>query len=186
MSHDLFSVSNQIKSKNNYTTKMAFTCQEVTPDIEDAVYILAERNDICEFLSKNTSCWEYRFFFYVYINYDGFPANEDAHYNIVITKVLDWYMEGPSKQKIKELFNGDDVMRISINRHFSFDSTKHTFSISIISLKNHSGDWGELKQQLSNPNQDNICLVDTKSHIKIRGEYPIDIPDTNSLHKITH
>jgi hypothetical protein len=182
MSFDLLSSSNQIKPKN-YTTKIRYNRQDVTPEMEDAMEILAERNNVSEYLHEG-SVWAYQFFFYVHIKYEGFPANEDSHHNVVITKVLDWYMNGPSKEKITELFDGNDVMRISIQRLFSFYSTKHTFSITIISLKNHEGDWGELKHQLCNPNEDEVCVIDAKSSITIRGEYPIDTPDQNEKHNI--
>jgi hypothetical protein len=51
-------------------------------------------------------------------------------------------------------------------------------------LKNHEGDWGELKHQLCNPNEDEVCVIDAKSSITIRGEYPIDTPDQNEKHNI--
>jgi hypothetical protein len=193
MAYNLFSGSNQIKKQQNYTTEMVFQRQEATPDVEDAMYILAERNNIADFINEyadaSSCCYEYRFFFDVHIKNEyntNIPENEDLHYNVVIKKVLDWYMNGePSRQIIKELFEGKDVLRISINRHFSYDYTKHIFSITIVSLMNHNGDWGELKNQLANPNPNHILSIDDASCVSVYGKYPNNIPDSINIHKFS-
>lgn len=193
MEYNLFSGSNQIKTQQNYTTEMVFQRQEATPDVEDAMYILAERNNIADFIHEyadvSSCCYEYRFFFDVHIKNEyntNIPENEDLHYNVVIKKVLDWYMNGePSRQTIKELFEGKDVLRISINRHFSYYYTKHIFSITIVSLMNHNGDWGELKNQLANPNPNHILSIDAASCVSVYGKYPNNIPDSIKIHEFS-
>jgi len=195
MEYNLFSGSNQIKTQQNYTTEMVFHRQEATPDVEDAMYILAERNNIADFIheyadaSSASCCYEYRFFFDVHIKNEyntNIPENEDLHYNVVIKKVLDWYMNGePSRQIIKDLFQGNDVLRISINRNFSYCYTKHIFSITIVSLMNHEGDWGELKNKLANPNPKHILSIDDASCVSVYGKYPNNVPDSVKKHEFS-
>jgi len=199
MEYNLFSGSNQIKTQQNYTTEMVFHRQEATPDVEDVMYILAERNNIADFIHKYTDassssssscCYEYRFFFDVHIKNEyntNIPEHEDLHYNVVIKKVLDWYMNGePSRQIIKDLFQGNDVLRISINRHFSYCYTRHIFSITIVSLMNHEGDWGELKNKLANPNPKHILSIDDASCVSVYGKYPNNVPDSVKKHEFSH
>lgn len=177
--YDLLSVDNQIISYEDYDVGFGILRQEATLDMRDISCILGERKCMKDFVGDNIRCWNYEFFFHVYITYlNNKPKNEDIHYNVVIKKVLEWYMCGPMKNEIDKLFKGNDILRVCVKRHFSCEE-KHTFSISIISLLNHEGDWGELKNMLLNPDPNDICVVDSECNIKIRGEYPIDICDLN-------
>lgn len=180
MSHDMFSGSNQnqLIQKRCYTTEFGFIKQECS---EDVSYLLAERIGMENFVREKTKCNLFEFFFHVNLDYldDVTPENEDVHYNLVVKKVLKWYMYGPAKRYIQELFNGEDVMRIYIKRQFSYSAQKHTFSIGIVSLMNHEGDWGELKNWLANPDpsrSDSVIVVEG-CRITIRGEYPTTIRD---------
>lgn len=185
-SHKFFSSSIQITQDNSrhpFGTDYGYIHQEVTPDIIDVSYVLGENKNIPRIFEDLNQTKLNLFQFYFNVNVPDYkPENDDIHYNHLVHKILDSYLSDINIfGKLFQPENMNDVLRVYVKRLFSYTPTKHIFCIGIISLKNHKGDWGELKNNLAN--QEFQIHIQEKT-LQVKGQYPIDIADLNGVYPV--
>lgn len=185
--HNFFSSSIQITQDNSrlpFSIDYGYSRQEeVTPDINDVRYLLAENKNIKKIIQDSNPTKLNLFQFYFNIHIPEYNAkNDDIHFNQIIRKILEAYLNDVKIfHKFFQPEHWDDILRVYVERLYSFIPTKHTFCIGIISLKNHKGEWGELKNHLANID---VKIQINGSNLHVKGEYPIDIADLNGVYHV--